>query len=190
MAHNASRNQRMMTMRILTLNEAGLVAGGRSVQPNLYPGPGSGGYGGGGYGYGGGGSGFYSGVSGGGADGGYIPAIDVTLAPIDIGGFDTTIHIDSTNVGPIQFTSTIDTNNIQNPIMSAETASAIGEAAGAACQAATTKTKLNIFIGAVGCASFGATVGHFLANGTMSNNDWTQIKEGMTAHVSAFGMIP
>lgn len=177
-------------MRILTLNEAGLVAGGRSVQPNMIIGPGSGGYGGGGYGYGGGGGGSYSDAGGGGANGSYIPAIDVTLSPIDIGGFDTTITIDSMNVGPIQFTSTIDTNNIQNPIMSAETASAIGEAAGAACQAAASKTKLNVFIGAVGCASFGATVGHFLANGTMSNNDWTRIKDGMTANTSSFGMIP
>lgn len=177
-------------MRILTLNEAGLVAGGRGIQTNMMRGPGSGGYGGGGYGYGGGGSGFYSGAGGGGGDGSYIPAIDITLSPIDIGGFDTTIHIDSMNVGPIQFTTTVDTNNIQNPIMTAETADAIGTAVGALCQAVAAGTKLNRFVGAAGCASVGSTVGHFLKEGTMSNNDWSRIGEGMTAHMSSFGMIP
>ncbi|HEV2538728.1 MAG TPA: hypothetical protein VGU03_03375 [Frateuria sp.] len=51
-------------MRILTLNEQGLVAGGRMMQPNMINVPGEGGYSGGGYYAGSGGGGAYAAAGG------------------------------------------------------------------------------------------------------------------------------
>ncbi|GAB3778947.1 hypothetical protein [Dyella agri] len=161
-------------MRILTLNEQGLVAGGRMMQPDLMP-PVTGGSGGG---YGG-----YEGSYGGGG-GGYLPPIDIQLAPIDIGGFDTTLDLSDVGVGPIHVDVKINTDDVNYPIMSAETAAAVGNAATALCTSASKR-----WTGAVGCSFLGSGLAHILETTTASHNYWERLGQGL-ANGSKWGMLP
>lgn len=164
-------------MRILTLNETGLVAGGMRMGHSdgtgaptahlmIAPGEGGGDWGDDGGGYG--------------ED---LPSIDFTLDPIDFGGLDTTFTFND-DIGQVDAVVNVDDSYVQNPVMSPEVANAIGSLAQSACGAYAKRVG-----GQMACAGLGTAVGYFLTKWTSSRADGEEFLKGMEAG-SKWGALP